>query len=101
MDRVRAVASTGKPGLRVHVVGATGTLHVGDRAFPVGPDVQQVAIPPGEHAYVLVVDSVRFAGAIHLLPGGGVDLVFDPAHRAVALTERPAPVGAAGARESP
>jgi hypothetical protein len=94
VDRVRADASTGKPGLRVHLLGATGTLHVGDRAFPIGADVQRIDLPPGEHAYVLTVDSVRFAGAIHLPPGGGLDLSFDPAHRAVALTERPAPAGA-------
>jgi hypothetical protein len=89
IDRVRSDAPRGKPGLWVHVVGATGTLHVGDRAFPVGPDVQRLDVAPGEHAYVLALDSVRFAGAIHLPPGGGVDLSFDPAHHAVALTERP------------
>ncbi|MEP7122039.1 MAG: hypothetical protein ABJE95_14060 [Byssovorax sp.] len=93
VDRVRAEASTGTPGLRVHVVGATGTLHIGDRAFPVGPDVQEIAVPAGEQAYVLAVDEVRFAGALHLPPGGGLDLTFDPAHRAVAWTERPPPAG--------
>jgi hypothetical protein len=101
MDRVRAEASTGKPGLRVHVLGATGTLHLGDRALPIGPDPQRIEIPAGDHAYVLAVGNLRFAGAIHLPPGGGLDLSFDPAHRAVALTERPAPTGAPGAAGSP
>lgn len=96
MDRVRAEASTGKPGLRVHVLGATGTLHIGDRALPIGPDPQRIEIPAGEHAYVLAVGSLRFAGAIHLPPGGGLELSFDPARRAVALTERPPPAGARG-----
>jgi hypothetical protein len=91
IDRVRAEASTGEPGLHVRVEGATGTLHIGDRAFPVGPDLRRIEAPDGEHAYVLEVGNALFAGALHLPPGGGLDLIFDPAHRSVALTERPAP----------
>jgi hypothetical protein len=91
IDRVRAEASAGEAGLHVRIEGATGTLHLGDRAFPVGADRRRIEAPGGDMAYVLEAGKVLFAGAIHVPPGGGLDLVFDPARRSLALTERPAP----------
>lgn len=91
IDRVRAEASSGEPGLHVRIEGAQGTLHLGDRAVPVGADLRRIDAPVGESAYVLDAGTTRFAGAIHLPPGGGLDLIFDPARRSLALTERPAP----------
>jgi hypothetical protein len=91
IDRVRAEASSGEPGLHVRVEGAKGTLHLGDRAFPVGAELRRIEAPAGDSAYLLEAGNLRFAGAIHLPPGGGLDLIFDPDRRALALTERPAP----------
>lgn len=91
IDRVRADAPSGEPGLHVRIEGASGTLHIGDRAFPIGREMQRIDAPPGDHTYVLDAGAVRFAGALHLPAGGGLDLIFDPARRELALTERPAP----------
>jgi hypothetical protein len=91
IDRVRADASSGAAGLHVRIEGAQGTLHLGDHASPIGPELRRIEAPSGDHAYVLDAGSVRFAGAIHLAAGSGLDLIFDPARRSLALTERPAP----------
>lgn len=91
VDRARAEPSSGEPGLHVRTEAGTGTLHLGERMFPVGPDLTKIEYPAGEHAYVLVAGNLRFAGAIHLAPGGGLDLTFNAAQRSLALIERPAP----------
>lgn len=91
VDRARAEASSGEPGLHVRVYPGTGTLHLGERTFPVGPDFKRIECPAGDHAYTLAMGHTRFAGAIHLPPGGGLDLTFHPTDRLVLLIERPAP----------
>jgi len=91
IDRVRSDTASKEAGLHVQLEGASGTLRVGDRVFPVGPEMRRLEAPPGDHAYVLDAGPLRFAGAIHLPAGGDLDLIFDPARRALALTEHPAP----------
>jgi hypothetical protein len=91
VDRARAEPASGEPGLHVRTEGGTGTLHLGERSFPVGPDFTRIEAPARESAYVLAVGNMKFAGAIHLPPGGGVDLTFNAAQRSLLLIERPAP----------
>jgi hypothetical protein len=78
VDRVLAVAEPGEqPGFFARAVEA-GTLSVDERSVPVGPEAVAVALPAGEHTYVLAAGGRRVVGALRLEAGHRVELGFDP-----------------------
>jgi hypothetical protein len=90
VDRVLAGAEQGEavqPGLVVRAEEA-GTIFVGGRSVPVGPEAVTVALPEGDHPYVLASGGRRAVGAIRMMAGHRVELGFDPRSGLVGYVDR-------------
>jgi hypothetical protein len=90
VDRVLADAEPGAPlvpGLAVRAE-APGTIVVGERSVPVGGAEAVIALPEGDHTYVLKGGDRRVVGAVRMAAGHRVELGIDPGSRSVSYTER-------------
>jgi hypothetical protein len=89
-DRVLVSTEPGEvapPGVVVRAE-APGMLVVGDRESPVGPEAVAMALPAGEHTYVLTAGGRRVVGALRIEARHAVELGFDPRSGLVSYVER-------------
>jgi hypothetical protein len=90
VDRVLVDAEPSAPlvtGLAVRAE-APGTIVVGGRSSPVGATEAVLALPEGDHIYVLTGGGKRVVGAVRMAAGHRVELGIDPRARSVSYTER-------------
>jgi hypothetical protein len=90
VDRVLVSAEPGEvvePGVVVRAE-APGTLAVGDRTMPIGREPAAMALPEGEHTYVLAAGGRRVVGALRIEAGHAVLLGFDPRSGLVSYVEQ-------------
>jgi hypothetical protein len=102
--RARDVTARPEPGVRIES-SAAGTLWVGRQKLPMAADApRQVALRPGEHAFLLEAGELLLAGRLRVPRRGGVDLSLLPDQRppAAQLTlrsPRPPPARGEGDRD--
>jgi hypothetical protein len=79
VDRVATGPEPGEivtPGLAVRA-GLPGVLVVGDREVPFGPEGAEIALPDGDHTYVLSLSGRRWVGSVRMAAGHRVELGLD------------------------
>jgi hypothetical protein len=79
VDRVAAGPDPGeivRPGLAVHA-GVSGVVVVGDREVSFSPEGAEIALPDGDHTYVLSAGGKRWVGALRMAAGHRVELSLD------------------------
>ncbi len=64
---------------------------IGGRAVALAPEATAIALPDGEHTYVLHAGGRWAVGALRLAAGHRVEIAFDPRSRLVGYVERASP----------